>query len=103
MSIGPGAFLVDQFAFRKHIDGSLPDSAIVKPIRRKTLQLVSKTVQPTDQDLSFEFDQFNGALEYAVSGWIKWSGDQKTGSQHNVIIVAQKKLNEISGIDKIGE
>lgn len=98
--VGPGAYLASTEIFKSVIENTLPEKAMIHPVPRTTLQLIGAQItmpKSNDDGLQYQFDKFNGAKEYSVSGWVKWSGIQKSGKIQHVVTMAQKRTADLDG------
>ncbi|CAK81196.1 unnamed protein product (macronuclear) [Paramecium tetraurelia] len=96
-SFGPGAFVPNKDTLRLFTQNSLPEKAQIHPVTRQTLQLFGSAITIAEDPIQFEFDKFQGAEEYSVSGWVRWAGPLVTGKESHVITLAQKRLLDIDG------
>ncbi|CAD8190751.1 unnamed protein product [Paramecium octaurelia] len=96
-SFGPGAFVPNKETLRLFTQNSLPEKAQIHPVTRQTLQLFGSAITIAEDPIEFEFDKFQGAEEYSVSGWVRWAGPLVTGKESHVITLAQKRLLDIDG------
>ncbi|CAD8140464.1 unnamed protein product [Paramecium pentaurelia] len=96
-SFGPGSFVPTTDTLKLYTQNTLPEKAYIHPVSRQTLQLVGAPQQIKEEPIQFEFEKYQGAEEYALSGWVKWSGPSVTGKVAHLITMAQKRLNDLNG------
>ncbi|CAD8143475.1 unnamed protein product [Paramecium octaurelia] len=94
-SFGPGSFISTMDTLRIFTQNTLPEKAQIHPVARQTLQLVGAPQQLKEEPIQFEFDKYQGAEEYAISGWVRWSGPLVTGKVSHLITMAQKRLEDL--------
>ncbi|CAK87360.1 unnamed protein product (macronuclear) [Paramecium tetraurelia] len=97
MRLGNGAFLVDVAQYEQFQQLEKPVLGISSAVR-KSIQLLGQEtdmVKVKEPENVFEYSQYAGVNEYALSGWVKWGGDQKQGGLYSILMMVQKKQQDI--------
>lgn len=48
----------------------------------KFTDLIAEEEAPEDITLKEFDDRYEGASEYSFSGWVRWTGEERTGEKH---------------------